>query len=58
MILVDVNLLIYAVNTGAPFVGADKGIGMTEDVGPINLVVQRMEAAGWFLLGLAIKLPL
>jgi hypothetical protein len=48
----------YAVYSGAPFVGADKAIGMTEDVGPINLVIQGVEAAGRFLLGLAVELPL
>lgn len=47
-----------AVNTGVSFVGTDKGIGMTEDVRPTDLVVQGMEAAGRFLLGLAIELPL
>ena len=31
---------------------------MTEDVGPIHLVIQGMEAAGWFLLGLEVELPL
>ncbi len=35
-----------AVNPGTSFVGADKGIGMTEDVGPVELVVQGVEAAG------------
>jgi hypothetical protein len=48
----------YAVYAGAPFVGPDKTIGMTEDVSPINLVIQGMEAADWFLLGLAVELPL
>ena len=47
-----------AVNAGAAFVGADKVIGVTEDVGPVNLVVQGVEAAGGFLLGLAVQLPL
>ena len=47
-----------AVNPGAPFVGTDKVIGMTEDVGPIYLVIQGVEAAGRFLLGLAVELPL
>ena len=48
----------YAIDTGAPFVGADKFVGVTKDVGPINLVIQGMEAAGRFLLGLAVELPL
>jgi hypothetical protein len=48
----------YAVNSGAPFVGADKFVGVTKDVCPINLVVQGMEAASRFLLGLAVELPL
>lgn len=47
-----------AVDSGAPFVGTDKAIGMTEDVRPANLVVQGMEAAGRLMLGLAVKLPL
>ena len=47
-----------AVDAGAPFFGADKGIGVTEDVSPIDLVVQGVEAAGRYLLGLAIELPL
>ena len=48
----------HAVYPGAPFVGPDKFIGMTEDVRPVDLVLQGMEAAGWFLLGLAVELPL
>ena len=36
----------------------DKIVGMTEDVAPIDLVVQGVEAAGWILLGLTIELPL
>ena len=47
-----------AIDPGAPFVGADKIIGMTEDVRPVNLVVQGVEAAGRLLLGLAVELPL
>jgi len=43
---------------GAAFVGTDKLVGMTEDVRPINLVVQGVEATGRFLLGLAVELPL
>jgi hypothetical protein len=31
---------------------------MTEDVNPIDLVIQGVEAAGRFLLGLAVELPL
>ena len=48
----------YAVNPGAPFVGTDKAVGKLKDVGPIYLVVQGVEAAGRFLLGLAVELPL
>jgi hypothetical protein len=48
----------YAVYAGAPFIGTDKVIGVAEDVRPVNLVVQGVEAAGRFLLGLAVELPL
>jgi len=47
-----------AVNPGAPLVGADKVVGMTVDVHPINLIVQSMEATGWCMLGLTVQLPL
>jgi hypothetical protein len=47
-----------AIDTGAPFVGTDKAVGKLKDVGPIYLVVQGVEAAGRFLLGLAVELPL
>ena len=47
-----------AVDAGAPFVGSDKIVGVTEDVGPVYLVVQGVEAVGRFLLGLAVELPL
>jgi hypothetical protein len=48
----------HAVDTGAPLVGTNKIIGMTEDVRPIDLVIQGMEATGRLLLGLAVQLPL
>ena len=38
--------------------GTDKVVGMTEDVRPVHLVIQGMETAGQFLLGLAVELPL
>jgi hypothetical protein len=41
-----------AVDAGAPFVGPDKMVGVTEDVGPVYLVIERVEAVGRFLLGL------
>jgi hypothetical protein len=42
----------------ASSVGTDKSPGMTEDVSPNNFVVECVEAAGRFLLGLDIQLPL
>jgi hypothetical protein len=48
----------HAVDPGAPLVGMDTGLGVTEDVRPIDFVVQGVETAGWFLLGLAVELPL
>jgi hypothetical protein len=47
-----------AVNAGASLVGPNQAIGVTEDVGPIHLVIERVEAIGRFLLGLAVQLPL
>ena len=41
-----------AVDTGAPLVGTDTVIGMTEDVCPADLVVQGVEVEGRFLLAL------
>ncbi len=47
-----------AVDSGAPSVGADKIIGMTEDVRPMDLVIQGVKTAGRLLLGLEVELPL
>jgi hypothetical protein len=47
-----------AIYSGAAIVGTNKIIGMTEDVFPIYLVIQGMESACRFLLGLAVELPL
>ena len=47
-----------AVYPGTAFVGAYKIIGVTEDVFPIDLVIQSVKTEGWFLLGLALELPL
>ena len=41
-----------------PLLARTRLIGVTEDVGPVDLVVQGMEAVGRFLLGLAVELPL
>jgi hypothetical protein len=46
------------VHAGAPLLGPHPVIGMIEDIRPIHLVVQRVEAIGWLLLGLAVQLPL
>lgn len=46
------------INARTASVGPDKPPGMTEDVFPADLVVERVKAVGWFLLGLGIELPL
>jgi len=46
------------VNAGAPSIGTDKAIGMTEDVSSTHLVIQSIKAEGRVLLGLTVKLPL
>jgi hypothetical protein len=48
----------HAINTGTPFVGTDKAIGVTKDVSPTHFVIQGIEAEGRVLLGLTVKLPL
>lgn len=47
-----------AIDPGAAFVGPDQILGMTEDVCPIDLVVEGVEAVGRLLLGLTVELPL
>jgi site-specific DNA recombinase len=42
------------VNTGAAFVGPHQAIGVTEDVSPIHLVIECVEAKGRLLLGLTV----
>ena len=42
------------VNAGTASVGTDKPPGMTEDVFPDDLVIERIKAVGRFLLGLGI----
>ena len=46
------------VNAGAPSIGTDKAIGMTEVVSSTHLVIQSIKAEGRVLLGLTVKLPL
>jgi len=46
------------VNAGTASVGPDQTPGVTEDVFPVGLVVERVETVGRFLLGLGIELPL
>lgn len=46
------------VNAGTASVGPDQTPGVTEDVFPVGLVVERLETVGRFLLGLGIELPL
>ena len=46
------------INPGAALIGTDKVVGVTENVRPIDLIIQGMEAAGRFLFGLAVELPL
>jgi hypothetical protein len=46
------------VDAGTASVGAHQTPGVTEDVRPADLVVERVEAVGRFLLGLGIELPL
>jgi hypothetical protein len=46
------------VDAGTPSVGPDQTPGVTEDVFPVGLVVERVETVGRFLLGLGIELPL
>ncbi|MEF8770214.1 hypothetical protein [Candidatus Accumulibacter contiguus] len=46
------------INARTASVRPDKPPGMTEDVFPVELVVKRVKAIGWFLLGLGIQLPL
>ena len=42
------------INAGASLVGLDQPPGVTEDVRPIQFVVERVKAVGRFLLGLGV----
>lgn len=46
------------VNTGGTPIASHHGPGLTQDVRPVDLVVEEVEPKGRFLLGLAVQLPL
>ena len=50
-----VAIRVLPINAGTAAVGADKLPVMTEYVCPIQLVVERLKAIGWFLPGLGIQ---
>ena len=47
-----------AVRTGGTPIGPHHGPGVTQEVRPVDLVVEEVEPKGGLLLGLAIQLPL